>query len=85
MKAGDEIKPGDIYAECDETSAVRHRLIAPPEATGKVTFAAPDGDYTVNDTIIKYETAEGEEKTLTMLRRWPNSQAAPVFLEASSR
>ena len=78
MKAGDEIKPGDIYAECDETSAVRHRLIAPPEATGKVTFAAPDGDYTVNDTIIKYETAEGEEKTLTMLHRWPIRKPRPI-------
>ena len=78
MKAGDEIKPGDIYAECDETSAVRHRLIAPPEATGKVIFAAPDGDYTVNDTIIKYETAEGEEKTLTMLRRWPIRKPRPI-------
>ena len=78
MKAGDKIKPGDIYAECDETSAVRHRLIAPPEATGKVTFAAPDGDYTVNDTIIKYETAEGEEKTLTMLRRWPIRKPRPI-------
>ena len=78
MKAGDEIKPGDIFAECDETSAVRHRLIAPPEATGKVTFAAPDGDYTVNDTIIKYETAEGEEKTLTMLRRWPIRKPRPI-------
>lgn len=78
MKAGDEIKPGDIYAECDETSAVRHRLIAPPEATGKVTFAAPDGDYTVNDTIIKYETAEGEEKPLTMLRRWPIRKPRPI-------
>lgn len=78
MKAGDEIKPGDIFAECDETSAVRHRLIAPPEATGKVTFAAPDGDYTVNDTIIKYETAEGEEKTLTMLRRWPIRKSRPI-------
>ena len=78
MKAGDEIKPGDIYAECDETSAVRHRLIAPPEAKGKVTFAAPDGDYTVNDTIIKYETAEGEEKTLTMLRRWPIRKPRPI-------
>lgn len=78
MKAGNEIKPGDIFAECDETSAVRHRLIAPPEATGKVTFAAPDGDYTVNDTIIKYETAEGEEKTLTMLRRWPIRKPRPI-------
>ncbi len=78
MKAGDKIKPGDIFAECDETSAVRHRLIAPPEATGKVTFAAPDGDYTVNDTIIKYETAEGEEKTLTMLRRWPIRKPRPI-------
>ena len=78
MKAGDEIKPGDIFAECDETSAVRHRLIAPPEAAGKVTFAAPDGDYTVNDTIIKYETAEGEEKTLTMLRRWPIRKPRPI-------
>lgn len=75
---GDELRPGDIFAECDETSAVRHRLTAPPDAVGKVTFAAPDGDYTVLDTILKYTTGDGEERSLTMLRKWAIRRPRPV-------
>lgn len=78
LKPGDEIKPGLIFAECDETSVVRHRCIVPDNVHGKVTFAAESGQHTVVEPIIKYVDEDGEEHELTMLVRWAIRKPRPV-------
>ncbi len=78
LKEGDEIATGMIYAECDETSVVRNRSIVPGNVHGKVTFAAEDGDHTVNDVLIKYVDDGGEEHELSMLTKWAIRRPRPV-------
>lgn len=78
LKPGDEIKPGLIFAECDETPVVRHRCIVPDNVHGKVTFAAESGQHTVVEPIIKYVDEDGEEHELTMLVRWAIRKPRPV-------
>ena len=78
LHEGDGLQGGVIFAECDETSAIRHRLIVPAGIEGTVTFAAPSGSYTVTEPIIKYKTSEGEEGELTMLQRWPIRRPRPT-------
>ena len=78
LKPGDEIKPGLIFAECDETPVVRHRCIVPDNVHGKVTFAAESGQHTVVEPIIKYVDDDGEEHELTMLVRWAIRKPRPV-------
>ncbi|MCR4780515.1 MAG: V-type ATP synthase subunit A [Ruminiclostridium sp.] len=77
-KVGDELSPGQIYAECPETSLITNRVMVPPDF-GKctVTYAAPDGKYKAEDTILKVDV-NGEELTLTLCQRWPIRTPRPV-------
>ena len=52
VKVGDELCGGQIYATCPETPSIVHKVMVPPDLSGKVTFAAADGKYTFNTKII---------------------------------
>ena len=78
LNEGGELKPGMIFAECDETPVVRHRCIVPEDAYGKITYAAKSGSYTVVDPLIRYVDSDGEEHELTMLRRWAIRKPRPA-------
>ena len=78
VSEGDELSPGQIYAECPESPLIVNRAMVPPYV-GKcrVTYAAPNGRYKVNDTILKVD-ANGEEVVLTLCQRWPIRTPRPV-------
>lgn len=79
VKAGDVVSAGQIYATCPETPLVLHKCMIPPSVkSAKVTFAAPDGQYKVNDTVVKL-SVEGEEAEipLTLCQKWPIRDPRP--------
>ena len=75
---GDKIAPGKILAECDETSAIRHRIIAPPGAYGTIVSARPSGSYNVTQPLVTYRTEDGETAEISMLQKWPIRRPRPV-------
>ncbi|MBQ5310451.1 MAG: V-type ATP synthase subunit A [Oscillospiraceae bacterium] len=75
--AGDEATPGMIYATCPETSVIEHRCLIPPGLSGTVTYAAPDGSYTINDHILTVKDGKGKEHELTLCQKWPIKQPRP--------
>ena len=78
VKPGDVLSGGEVYAECDETQAVRHRLLVPPQQHGRVVFAAPSGAYRLNDCIVRLEDDFGNLFELTLCQRWPIRTARPM-------
>ena len=78
VKPGDTLSPGDIYAECDETPAIRHKCMAPPNLSGRVLSVKENGGYTINDTIVTIEDNKGETHSLTLCQKWPIRVARPV-------
>ena len=74
---GDMVTGGTIYATCPETPVVEHRCMVPPNISGEVTYAAPDGEYHLNDVILRVEDAEGNEHELTLCQKWPIKQPRP--------
>ncbi|MBL8097580.1 MAG: V-type ATP synthase subunit A [Anaerolineales bacterium] len=76
VKVGDEVKGGDILGVAMETDTFEHRVMLNPDDSGTITWVAPAGEYTVNDTIAKLKSGK-EEKNLTMLQRWPVRRARP--------
>ena len=71
VKTGDMLNGGAIIAETQETHSILHKSMVPPDLSGTVTWAAPDGEYTIIDPIVKLKTSDGKEKTLTLCQKWP--------------
>ncbi len=77
VSKGQVVYGGTIIAEVPETPAVVHKVMVPPDVTGTVTFAVPDGEYTISDCLIKVQENNGNERELTMTQRWPIRVARP--------
>jgi V/A-type H+-transporting ATPase subunit A len=76
VKVGDEVKGGAILGVAMETDTFEHRVMVHPDDYGTITWVAGDGEYTVNDPIAKLKMGK-EEKTITMMQRWPVRRARP--------
>ncbi len=75
---GDFLDAGDIIALVPETSAIVHKCMVPPDMAGKVIKVVPDGEYTIDETLITLELADGSQKELTMTQHWPIRVPRPV-------
>ena len=72
VNVGDTLSAGDIYCTCPETQLITHKcMLSPLSKGGEVIWRAPDGDYTVNDTVLKIKTPGGDEQELTLCQKWP--------------
>ena len=78
VKAGDIVKGGDIYVTCPETPLIEHRCMISPYLSGKITWVAENGKYTINDKVAELETDDGTIIPLTLCQKWPIRQARPV-------
>lgn len=78
VKAGDTLKGGDIYAECPETTIIKHKCMIPPRLSGVVSKVGGDGQYKVNDTVLELTDSKGEVHKLTLCQRWPIRTPRPV-------
>ena len=76
VSEGDTVERGMIYATCPETSRIEYR--APSPCSGKVVYAAPDGEYTVKDILVRVLTASGETEELSLTQEWPIRVPRPV-------
>ena len=77
VKTGDMLEGGDIYATCPETPVIEHKCMLRPDMRGEVIWTAPDGEYTINDTVVKIKKPDGTEESLTLCQKWPIKQARP--------
>ena len=77
VRVGDHVSGGDIYGTVQENTLLEHRMMIPPNAKGKVTYVAPDGEYNINDEVIELEFA-GVVKRYTMKQQWPVRAPRPV-------
>ena len=67
---GDILKPGDILGTVQETEAVLHKIMVPPNVEGQLTWIH-SGEANVVQTIAKLVTSKGEMVELPMLQKWP--------------
>lgn len=66
LKIGHMVVGGDIIGSCFENNLFdEHRIMVPPRAKGKITFLAPDGEYTITDKVLELEY-EGKNYQFTM-------------------
>ena len=71
VKTGDLLHGGDVIAEVPETPAITHKCMVPPNLEGTVINVVPDGQYTIDDTLITIKLADESTRDLSMTQRWP--------------
>ncbi len=77
LKPGEKVSGGDILGTVPETSIITHKILVPPNVRGKLAEIAPEGDYTIEDTIAVVEH-NGEKIELKMYHKWPVRKPRPV-------
>ena len=71
VEEGQYLHGGDVIAEVPETHAILHKCMVPPDVEGRVVRVVPDGEYTIEETLVVLRLADGSEKELTMTQHWP--------------
>ncbi|MCI7182323.1 MAG: V-type ATP synthase subunit A [Schaedlerella sp.] len=78
VSEGDYLHGGDIIAEVPETRAILHKCMVPPQIEGTVVSVVPDGEYTIDEPLVKLKLRNDTIKELTMTQHWPIRTARPV-------
>ena len=77
-KVGDEVVGGDIIGEVIETKSVNHKIMVPPNISGKITkinkVSGP-----VTETVCELEDARGNIIKLNMIQYWPVRKRRPYL------
>ena len=74
-KVGDKVQSGDILGIVRENSVVEHRIMVPFGVSGVVS-ALFEGEFTIEETVAKINTEEGERE-VCMLQKWPVRRNRP--------
>jgi len=77
VKEGETVEHGDILGIVEETKTVEHRVMVPPDKSGKLKKIVPEGEYTINETVAVLENKDGKEE-ISMKQRWPVRVGRPI-------
>ena len=70
-KEGDHVCGGFVIAKTQETPAITHYSMIPPNVEGRIVEIRENGKYTLNDWLIKIKTADGMIKEIGLAQKWP--------------
>jgi V/A-type H+-transporting ATPase subunit A len=76
VKPGDRVVGGDILGTVQETQTFEHRVMVPPNLSGKIK-SIKSGDFTVEEVIGELEK-QSSSMDLKMMQTWPVRQGRPV-------
>ncbi len=79
IRPGDKVEPGTLLGSVKETQIMEHKIMVPPGIHGTLKELAPDGEYTIEDTIAVVDLGGGKLKELRMMHKWPVRKPRPYI------
>ena len=82
VKVGDEVGPSAWLGEVEENHQPL-KIMVPFQLTGtyKVKSVVPEGDYTIEDTVVVLSDKGGEDIKVNMIQKWPVKKAMTNYKE----
>jgi V/A-type H+-transporting ATPase subunit A len=78
VEPGNSVKGGAVIGSLKETDLIEHRVLAPPNTEGQITFVAPPGGYGVDEVVARISTPGGEAE-VRLHQRWPVRVGRPYL------
>jgi len=75
-KKGDEVAPGEIIGEVQETPLIKHKIMIPHDVSGKLVEIS-EGQYTVNDNVAAVKN--GQTTDIGLSSWWTVRTPRPVL------
>ena len=69
VEKGESVDGGQILGHVPETECIEHRILVPPDLSGRIVRIAPEGDYRVDETVCVIEN-DDEKRELPLFHRW---------------
>jgi V/A-type H+-transporting ATPase subunit A len=70
VSIGTAVTPGDIIGAVQENEVIEHRIMVPPNVHGEIVEIS-SGSYTVEQSVGRLRTPDGNEIDLLMMQTWP--------------
>lgn len=81
---GNRVKGGDVLGTVQETETIQHRVLTPPDCDGEIIEHAAEGDYTIEEVLVRARAQDGTVRNLKMYHKWPVRQPRPYHSRSSS-
>ena len=81
VKTEDEVSGGDILGTVKENESINHKIMVPPGLSGRIVSICREGDYKIDETIVKIsfnENDEIKEESLSLMQYWPVRKPRPI-------
>lgn len=75
-KLNDTVSGGDIIGSVQENPLIVHKIMVPPNVSGKLSYIAVEGNYTIINEIYKLKQ-NGKETSFNMIQKWPVTTSRP--------
>ena len=77
LAIGDTVAGGCRLGRVQESAAIEHRILLPPDLDGELLELAPAGEYTLDQPIGRLRAADGGVHKLYLYQRWPVREPRP--------
>lgn len=75
-EVGQEVVGGSVIGTVDETSAVVHKIMVPPNISG-VIASIQGGAYNVDQTVCTVKSKDGTVHDISLMQKWPVRVSRP--------
>ena len=79
IAVGETVSGGEIIAEIPETKAISHKVMVPPDVSGKVIEVSSPGRYTIDEVLVKIEQVNGNVVEIKAYQQWPIREPRTVL------
>ncbi len=77
LKIGEVSSAGQIIGSIQETETITHHILLPPGEKGEIVEHAPEGDYNIEEVILRLRNDEGHICDYKMYHNWPVREPRP--------
>jgi len=76
VEAGAEVGGGAVIGSVPEGELIVHRIMVPPDVSGRLEHIEQEGEFTINDVIATVRTAAGPAE-IRLMQQWPARTQRP--------